>query len=151
MNVNHDPEETQPAPTEPFVTPPTLLAFENQPTACLKPSVSGASPAPALQDLAEQVDHLADQVGQVAYQVNWLQGAVFPQQDQPEQGAKQGNEIPWQQASLGAAGGGLLFTMNATISISKEWIIGLALVLLLLLVVGVCGYFAFRSAPAATA
>jgi hypothetical protein len=98
--------------------------------------------------LAEKVDHLADQVGQVAYQADWLQRVIFPQENQPEQEVKQANALPFQPTAFEVAGGGLIFTMSATVSFSKEEVMGLVLLLVLVGAVCVFGYYTFRSAPA---
>lgn len=150
METNDDPEKTQLAPTEPFVTPPTELALENQPTVQIRMAgpTMGPTPAPDIHRLVEEVGHLAEQVGQAAYQVDWLQRNASPQQGQLEQEAKQASEMAQQPGALGVAGGGILFSVNATVSLSKDVLMWVVLFILLLLAVWALDRYVFKRAPA---
>jgi hypothetical protein len=128
MNTQNDPEETQLAPTEPFITLPTVTAFENMTT------------EPLLNTCCQCKDH----------QIGMLESALFQQQQpQPAQEAKQANESPQVPLAAGVAGSGLLFTMNtATVSISKEVMIVFLLLLALLLAFWIYCRYAPKNAPA---
>lgn len=132
MNTQNDPEQTQLAPTETFITPPTEPAPENQPTV-ISPHGPREEPLPYWPYVPEPPPA----------------PATPPQeQGQPGQEAKQAHEIPWQQASLGVGGGGLLFTMNATtISVSKEVMIVFLLLAALLIALWIYCHYAFKGAP----
>lgn len=126
MNTGTDPEETQAAPTEILVTPPTELAFENQPT-IFSPPCPAEEPLPYWPYVPEPPPAPAALT-----------------QGQPGQEAKQTNETSPLSAAFSYAGGGLFFS----VSISKEVILYLLLFVALICAVWIYCHYASKGALA---
>ena len=133
-HIAKDSEATRASPdatTVRIVTGPTLRAPELEMIGAEEPALE-PPPAPAAPKETQPAPDadLAEQIKRLGYRYGMLENAFFYPPPQPQQEAKQTEEIP-PAAPLGVAGAGILFNTNSSsLFISKD--VAIALVLLAL-------------------